>query len=84
MKHCMECFFFRINEEKHEICSRGKDLEKKKWNFAEKCPDYRDDKTFTRLRYPIGVTPEEEKEKRRAAVLAALEGVEDGNTMETV
>lgn len=74
-KHCMDCFFFRIVN-KREICCRGYDLDRTKWNHADSCKDYREDKTFTRLQYPEGVTPEEAKENKRAAVLAALKEVE--------
>ena len=77
MKDCLFCFYSRPNERKEVICwKHGRNLDKlmkeKLVQIAERCKDFRDDQNFTRLRYPIGVTPEEEKEKRKAAVLAAL------------
>ena len=77
MKHCLYCFFFRVNEKKEEYCSKGYDLERVRWDHAERCEHWREDKCFTRLQYPPGETPEEHWEKVRAEALEKLEGVKE-------
>ena len=74
---CLLCFFCRINERDELICCKlGKNLEKKLKKqleqLAERCQSFRGDASFSRLDYPIGVTPEEQEKARRAAILAAL------------
>ena len=74
---CLLCFFYRFNERDEPICCKlgknlKKKLEKQLEQLAERCQSFREDASFSRLDYPIGVTPEEQEKARKAAILAAL------------
>lgn len=74
---CLLCFFYRINERDEPICCKlGKNLkmkiEKQLEQLAERCQSFRDDASFSRLDYPLGVTPEEARARRKAELLKKL------------
>lgn len=77
---CTRCYFCWVRDcsethsgelycYKHGRYIIGKEFERLK---TEKCAEFRDDINFTRMDYPVGVTPEEARANRKAAILAAL------------
>lgn len=79
-KCCVLCFFYRIDDHGDGVCTVKKkrfihklgDKYVEVWQLAERCQSFREDASFSRLGYPIGVTPEEQEKARRADILAAL------------
>lgn len=77
---CTRCYFCWVRDcsethsgelycYKHGRYIIGNELERIK---SEECADYRDDAIFRRLDYPVGVTPEDAEEQRKAELLKKL------------
>ena len=76
-KCCYLCYFYRLNDRSEPICCKiGKNMRRKSRQqleqLVERCKGYRADETFRRIKYPVGITPEESEELRRADILRAL------------
>ena len=80
MSYCYNCWYYRNCATGDEdfspvCCSLGL---KEPAEHAEKCKRFTDDPHFSRLTAPLGLSPEEWKEQKRNAALAALKGDDDG------